>query len=60
MNDDFYQPRILALQGAFNFRDIGGLPTQDGGWMRRGMLFRSDELSHLTPQDLVTLQALKL
>lgn len=60
MNDALHQARVLTLKGAFNFRDIGGLPTQNGRWMRRGLLFRSDELSHLTPEDVVALQALKL
>jgi phage/plasmid-like protein (TIGR03299 family) len=31
-----------ALAGAFNFRDLGGLPLADGRQTRPGLLFRSD------------------
>ncbi len=30
--------RHIPLDGAFNFRDVGGLATGDGGTMRSGML----------------------
>nr|WP_296765859.1 tyrosine-protein phosphatase [Rhodococcus sp. (in: high G+C Gram-positive bacteria)] len=35
------------LSGAWNFRDVGGAATTDGQRIRRGVLFRSSELSHL-------------
>lgn len=44
--------RHLPLDGAFNFRDVGGLATCDGRAMRPGILFRSDELSRLSARDL--------
>lgn len=47
---------VVVLEGAFNFRDLGGLPTVDGGVTRQGLLFRSDTLQALTPQDVATLQ----
>ncbi len=38
--------------GAANFRDLGGLPTEDGGRIRPGLLFRSDTLQELTEADV--------
>lgn len=46
----------LLLEGVYNFRDIGGKPTLDGGWVRSGRLFRADELSRLTDADLQRLE----
>lgn len=43
------------LHGAFNFRDLGGLPTTDGGRIRSGRLFRSDTLQALTEDDVAHL-----
>lgn len=40
------------LSGAFNFRDLGGLPTGPGGSVRPGVLFRSDTLQELTDADV--------
>jgi protein-tyrosine phosphatase len=55
-----HDPRILPLEGASNFRDVGGVMTADGRGVKTGLLFRSDELSRLTPADREKLQALKL
>lgn len=38
--------------GTANFRDLGGLPTEDGGRLRAGLLFRSDTLQELTEADV--------
>ena len=38
--------------GTANFRDLGGLPTEDGGCIRPGLLFRSDTLRELTAADV--------
>lgn len=38
---------VLHVPGAFNFRDVGGLPA-GGGRTRDGVLFRSGNLAHLT------------
>jgi hypothetical protein len=40
------------LEGAFNFRDLGGLELADGRRVRGGRLFRSDTLQALTPRDV--------
>jgi len=52
------EPRILQLEGAVNFRDLGGLPTSDGGLVRRGRIFRSDVLYRLTESDTIVLRPL--
>lgn len=50
--------RILELEGVANFRDLGGLPTLEGGLVRRGLLFRSDVLYRLTESDTIVLRPL--
>lgn len=42
----------VQLAGAYNFRDLGGLPTDDGRRTRPQRLFRSDTLQELTAQDV--------
>ena len=48
------------LQGASNFRDLGGYKSANGGHVRRGRVFRSDHLAGLTPSDVAALQTLPL
>ncbi len=43
--------RRVLLQGAVNFRDIGGYLAKDGRRVRWGRVFRSDGLSALTDSD---------
>lgn len=50
--------RRLALQGAYNFRDLGGIQTSDGKTIRWGQVFRGDTLTRLTPADYVRLNAI--
>jgi protein-tyrosine phosphatase len=45
----------IDLEGAVNVRDLGGLPTVDGGQTARGRLLRSDNLQELTPSDVAAL-----
>jgi protein-tyrosine phosphatase len=49
---------ITPLQGASNFRDVGGYRNADGRLVRRGQVFRSDHLAGLTSDDLAHLQSL--
>lgn len=42
---------VSPLTGAFNFRDLGGLPARDGRVTRFGALFRSDTLQALMADD---------
>lgn len=48
--------RRLPLSQAVNFRDIGGYETCDDRTVRRGLVYRSDHLSRLTPKDQQLLQ----
>jgi protein-tyrosine phosphatase len=50
--------RSLHLQGASNFRDLGGYYGQDGRQVRWRRLFRSDHLAGLTAQDKALLSQL--
>lgn len=43
--------RSLGLQGATNFRDLGGYRGADGRHVAWRRLFRSDNLARLTPED---------
>jgi protein-tyrosine phosphatase len=55
-----HDQRLLKFKGTYNFRDIGGYEAQDGRTMKWGVLFRSDELSRLSSEDLIKLQRLNL
>ena len=48
----------LHLEGVANARDLGGYRTADGRRVRRGMVYRSGDLSRATDTDLERLQAL--
>ncbi|MFC5530785.1 tyrosine-protein phosphatase [Cohnella yongneupensis] len=50
--------RKVNLQGAFNFRDLGGYKTTDGKTVKWGKLFRGEELGHLTDADIKTIQSM--
>lgn len=42
------RPRELAWEGCLNVRDLGGLPTEDGGETRYGRVIRADSIRQLT------------
>ncbi|MFX3619334.1 MAG: tyrosine-protein phosphatase [Sporolactobacillus sp.] len=50
--------RVLPVQGAYNFRDMGGLKTKDGRKVKKGLLYRSADLTDLTNEDINFLQNL--
>ena len=52
--------RVLPLEGAYNFRDLGGYTASDGRHVRWGRVFRSDDISKLTDADVSYLARLKL
>ena len=54
------QWRKLPLEGAHNFRDLGGYTTSDGRTTKWGMIYRSSDLSELTDRDLAYLQRLHI
>ncbi len=41
--------RAIPLEGMYNVRDLGGLPTAGGRLTRRGVLLRADSPHRLTP-----------
>jgi len=50
--------RLPALEGALNFRDLGGYPAADGRRVRWRMLYRTGTTHALTREDLRHLEAL--
>ncbi|MCK9283216.1 MAG: tyrosine-protein phosphatase [Rhodocyclaceae bacterium] len=50
----------FTLDGAPNFRDLGGYCGADDRYVRRGRLFRSDALARLTDSDLSDLAPLNI
>ena len=52
--------RRLPLEGAVNFRDLGGYQTADDRVVRWGQLFRSDNIARLSERDLRILRHLNI
>ena len=50
--------RHFNLQGASNFRDLGGYAARDGHRVRWRQIFRSNHLGHLTPSDVEVVRGL--
>ncbi|MCS6871591.1 MAG: tyrosine-protein phosphatase [Anaerolineae bacterium] len=50
--------REIPFERVPNFRDFGGYPTQDGRYVRRGLLYRSGALSDLSERDIAKLREL--
>ena len=48
---------ILDWPACRNARDLGGLPTLDGGRIRAGALLRSDHHAAMTPADVATVRS---
>jgi protein-tyrosine phosphatase len=53
-------PRWIELEELANLRDVGGVPTTDGGVVALGRLLRSDNLQTLTDADVDALVALRV
>jgi protein-tyrosine phosphatase len=58
INLDDSEVRRLPLDGAGNFRDLGGYETQDGRCVKWGVIYRSGHLNNLTQNDLKHIQNL--
>jgi protein-tyrosine phosphatase len=52
--------REVKLEGAVNFRDLGGYATKDGKHVKWGKIYRSAALNRLTDTDIQKLQSLSL
>lgn len=57
---DTNRERRLPLDGATNFRDLGGYVGADGRRLRWGQVFRADHLGDLSQRDLEAVSALGL
>ena len=53
-------PWHVDVDGCVNFRDAGGWPTDNGGIVRRGRLYRSDDPIRITPAGRETVDRLGL
>lgn len=49
---------VLLIDGGMNFRDLGGYRTVDGRTVKSGVVYRSAELSHITPEGFEQLESL--
>jgi protein-tyrosine phosphatase len=49
--------RHVVLQGAANFRDLGGYKTKSGKTVKWGKIYRSADISKLTDADVAVLEA---
>ncbi|CAM3622244.1 tyrosine-protein phosphatase [Erysipelothrix urinaevulpis] len=52
--------RYINLDGTHNLRDYGGYPTKDGKHVKWGVLFRGDQLSDLSDDDIERLVDMEL
>lgn len=52
--------RYIGLENTVNFRDLGGLSTKDGKTVRKGLIYRSDNLSKLETDDFAAFNALRI
>ena len=53
-----FPARHLELEGASNFRDLGGYSANDGRRVRWRQIFRSNHLGHLTAADIAVVRGL--
>ena len=51
-------PRVIAVEGGSNFRDIGGYRTKDGRTVRFGLVYRSASTDNFTAADLRKIEGL--
>lgn len=49
---DIFMSNIVNLKNTFNFRTIGGYKTIDNKFVKKGILYRSDNLARLNTLDL--------
>ncbi|KAK4692166.1 hypothetical protein P7C71_g4985, partial [Lecanoromycetidae sp. Uapishka_2] len=58
--DSMRCPPFIDIPGVANFRDIGCCSNVDATYVRRGLVFRSADLSHITAEGTNELQALRI
>lgn len=52
--------RVVKMEGAANFRDIGGYKTQNGTEVVKGKIYRSADISKLTDRDMEQMAARRI
>ena len=52
--------RSLGIKSVPNLRDLGGYKTKDGKTVKRGLLYRSNQLHHISPEDMQKISKLGL
>lgn len=50
----------LPMEGGYNFRDLGGIKTTEGRTVAWGKLFRADDMSNLTKNDVKYLESMSI
>jgi protein-tyrosine phosphatase len=58
--NDIAPGQNLSIASVPNLRDVGGYTTKDGKMVARGVAYRSNELSHVSAEDIKKLAALRL
>lgn len=57
---NIFSERVLQLEHAINIRDMGGYQTNDGKFVKWGLLYRGDQLSKLDADDIAILEKIGL
>lgn len=60
MREAILAEKVLPMAGAFNFRDLGGIRLADNRKVKWGKLFRADELTNLTAEDVEYLDSISI
>ncbi|UOQ49045.1 tyrosine-protein phosphatase [Gracilibacillus caseinilyticus] len=50
----------INLEGVMNFRDLGGIKTKDGRFIKKGLLFRAADLTDMTAEDKAYIQKIAI
>ena len=60
MTEEFHRAPRIEIPGTFNFRDLGGHRTRDGGAVATGRLYRADGLGRLGPDGVAMLKEMRI
>ena len=58
--EQLIERHLIPMEGGRNFRDMGGYTTADGRTLKKGQLYRSGVLHHLTEADYQTIEQLDI
>lgn len=57
---NIFSERVIPLNNARNVRDMGGYQTNDGKFVKWGLLYRGDHLQNLDSEDISLLQKMEI